>query len=202
MAHAHPEEDERLDFGRLNIPADHPARDAQDTFWLTSPGWREGDRLLRTHTSAVQSRTYKLVGEGQLAPPFRRVVVGKVFRYEACGRPPSSTFHHQVEGFVVDRQHHRRHLVATIRTLLNAVLQRDDIEVRLAPESFFFFVEPGLRGRCAFGQRRVRQPLRGAGSSCSASGHVPSARARDGRHRPARWQGFAFRPSGCSSAWR
>ncbi|HEX3135614.1 MAG TPA: phenylalanine--tRNA ligase subunit alpha [Planctomycetota bacterium] len=131
----HIEQDE-FNFGRLNIPADHPARDAQDTFWLST-----GD-LLRTHTSAVQSRTYKLVGDGKLTPPFRRVVVGKVFRYEAVDATHDNTFT-QVEGFVVDKEITVAHLIGTIRTMLTAVLKRDDVEVRLRP-SFFPFVEPGF----------------------------------------------------------
>jgi phenylalanyl-tRNA synthetase alpha chain len=131
----HIEQDE-YNFGRLNIPADHPARDAQDTFWLST-----GD-LLRTHTSTVQSRTYESVGKGLLTPPFRRVVVGKVFRYEAVDATHDNTFT-QVEAFVVDRDITVAHLVGTIRTMLTAVLKRDDVDVRLRP-SFFPFVEPGF----------------------------------------------------------
>jgi phenylalanyl-tRNA synthetase alpha chain len=184
----HIEEDE-FNFGRLNIPADHPARDAQDTFWLTSAGWREGDRLLRTHTSAVQSRTYRLVGEGLLAPPFRRVVVGKVFRYEAVDATHDNTFT-QVEGFVVDEHITVAHLVGTIRTLLNAVLKRDDIEVRLRP-SFFPFVEPGF-------EVDVRQSSAEPGSRFArwvellGCGMIHPRVLEQGGIDPARWQGFAF----------
>ncbi|MFW5699012.1 MAG: hypothetical protein ACOCYN_04080, partial [Planctomycetota bacterium] len=64
-------ETELFNFTRLNIPDDHPARDAQDTFWL------DNGKLLRTHTSSVQARVYP-----ELQPPLRKVVVGKVFRYE------------------------------------------------------------------------------------------------------------------------
>ena len=92
----HIEEDE-YNFGRLNIPADHPARDSQDTFWLRMPDGRAGN-LLRTHTSAVQSRVYP-----KTAPPFRKVVVGKVFRYEEVDATHDNTFT-QVEGFVVDKE--------------------------------------------------------------------------------------------------
>ncbi len=131
----HIEADE-YNFGRLNIPADHPARDAQDTFWLST-----GD-LLRTHTSSVQSRTYEKVGQDLIKPPFRRVVVGKVFRYEAVDATHDNTFT-QVEGFVVDKEITVAHLVGTIRTMLTAVLKRDDVDIRLRP-SFFPFVEPGF----------------------------------------------------------
>ncbi|GDY12724.1 phenylalanine--tRNA ligase alpha subunit [Planctomycetota bacterium] len=135
-------------FTRLNIPADHPARDAQDTFWLTCPAWNGQQKLLRTHTSSVQSRVYERFGrwakEGRIArdEPFRRVVVGKVFRYEATDATHDHTFT-QVEGFVVDRDITVAHLVGTIRALLGAVLRRDDVEVRLRP-AYYPFVEPGF----------------------------------------------------------
>jgi phenylalanyl-tRNA synthetase alpha chain len=135
-------------FSRLNIPADHPARDAQDTFWLTGPDWGPNGRLLRTHTSSVQSRVYERFGrwirEGKIQPgtPFRRVVVGKVFRYEAIDATHDNTFT-QVEGFVVDRDITVAHLVGCIRTTLTALLRRDDVEVRLRP-AYYPFVEPGF----------------------------------------------------------
>ena len=122
---------EEFNFTRLNIPADHPARDAQDTFWL------DNGKLLRTHTSSVQSRTYP-----DSEPPLRKVVVGKVFRYEAVDATHDNTFT-QVEGFLVDEHITVAHLVGTLRTLLQGVLKRDDVEIRLRP-SFFPFVEPGF----------------------------------------------------------
>ena len=126
----HIEEDE-FNFTRLNIPPDHPARDAQDTFWL------DNGQLLRTHTSSVQSRTYP---QGQ--PPLRKVVVGKVFRYEEVDATHDNTFT-QVEGFLVDKDITVAHLVGTLDTMIKGVLQRDDVEIRLRP-SFFPFVEPGF----------------------------------------------------------
>jgi phenylalanyl-tRNA synthetase alpha chain len=178
----HIEQDE-FNFGRLNIPADHPARDAQDTFWLST-----GD-LLRTHTSAVQSRTYQLVGDGKLTPPFRRVVVGKVFRYEAVDATHDNTFT-QVEGFVVDHEITVAHLIGTIRTMLTAVLKRDDVEVRLRP-SFFPFVEPGfevdVRLTSVESSNRFSRwvELLGCGM---IHPKVLSAGGID----PTQWQGFAF----------
>ena len=134
----HVELDEH-NFGRLNIPADHPARDHQDTFWVTVGSER---KLLRTQTSSVQSRTYAEVGAGLLTPPFRRVAVGRVFRNDAIDATHDVTFT-QVEGFVVDRGITVAHLVGAIRTMLGAVLKRDDVEVRMRP-SYFPFVEPGF----------------------------------------------------------
>lgn len=124
-------EEEAFNFTRLNIPGDHPARDAQDTFWLDT------GKLLRTHTSSVQSRTYPTA-----TPPIRKVVVGKVFRYEEVDATHDNTFT-QVEGFLVDERITVAHLVGTLRTMIQAVLRRDDVEIRLRP-SFFPFVEPGF----------------------------------------------------------
>lgn len=134
----HVELDEN-NFRRLNIPDDHPARDHQDTFWVQAGGER---KLLRTHTSSVQSRTYAEVGAGTLAPPFRRVAVGRVFRNDAIDATHDVTFT-QVEGFVVDHDITVAHMVGAIRTMLTALLKRDDVEVRLRP-SYFPFVEPGF----------------------------------------------------------
>ena len=73
-------------FEGLNIPADHPARDMQDTFWLTD------GRLLRTHTSAGQVRAMR-----EFKPPFKAIFPGRVFRYESTDASHDHTFH-QVEG--------------------------------------------------------------------------------------------------------
>lgn len=173
----HVELDE-FNFTRLNIPADHPARDHQDTFWLSN------GKLLRTHTSAVQSRQYP-----QLKPPFRQVVVGKVFRYEAVDATHDNTFT-QVEGYVIDKDITVAHLVGTLHTMLKAVLKREDIEVRLRP-SFFPFVEPGFE---------VDVRLTGADPSSRFSRWVellgcgmihPSVLTAGGID-PEQWQGFAF----------
>jgi len=176
----HVEEDE-FNFGRLNIPADHPARDSQDTFWLST------GKLLRTHTSSVQSRTYAEVAAGRLAPPFRRVVVGKVFRYEAVDATHDNTFT-QVEGFVVDQTITVAHLVGTIRTMLAALLKRDDIDVRLRPH-FFPFVEPGYEVdvRLLKGEGRLAKWMELLGC-----GMIHPHVLRAGGIDPAQWQGFAF----------
>jgi phenylalanyl-tRNA synthetase alpha chain len=124
-------EEDRFNFTALNIPEDHPARESHDTFWL------KNGRLLRTHTSAVQARLY-----AQRQPPIRSAVIGRVFRFDEIDATHDNTFT-QVEGFVVDEGITAAHLLATLRALLQGVLRRDDIEVRLRP-SFFPFVEPGF----------------------------------------------------------
>lgn len=84
-------ETDYYNFQALNIPADHPARDMQDTFWVNP-----GQILLRTHTSPMQVRTMK-----QMRPPVRVVVPGKVYRNEAVDATHEAMFH-QIEGLLVD----------------------------------------------------------------------------------------------------
>lgn len=181
----HVELDEN-NFRRLNIPDDHPARDHQDTFWVQADGQR---KLLRTHTSSVQSRTYAEVGAGVLKPPFRRVAVGRVFRNDAIDATHDVTFT-QVEGFVVDHGITVAHMVGAIRTMLTALLKRDDVEVRLRP-SYFPFVEPGFEvdvrlGREPAGSRLARwMELLGCGMI-----HPKVLEA--GSPTLAGWTGFAF----------
>ena len=127
----YPEVDsEHYNFEALNIPADHPARDMQDTFWLND------GNLLRTHTSAGQVRTMKA-----FAPPVRAIFPGRVFRYEATDASHEHTFH-QVEGLCIDRHVSVPHLQASMKTLLSGVFGRE-VKVRLRP-GYFPFVEPGF----------------------------------------------------------
>lgn len=127
-------------FEALNIPADHPARDSQDTFYLEGPG----QQVLRTHTSPVQIRALQ-----RLRPPLRVIAPGKVFRNEATDASHEHTFH-QLEGLVIDRDVSVGHLIGAMKTLLRGIF-RKDLEVRLRP-GFFPFVEPGfeLDARCPF----------------------------------------------------
>ena len=94
-------EDEYHCFDALNTPADHPARDAQDTFFLAGAAKPDGGaatpRLLRTHTSSVQIRVMK-----QQPPPVRIIVPGRVYRRDNADATHNPTFH-QVEGLYVDR---------------------------------------------------------------------------------------------------
>ncbi len=122
-------ESEYYNFEALNIPADHPAREHQDTFWLKS------GLLLRTHTSNVQVRTYL-----KSKPPFAAVVPGRVFRYEAVDASHENTFN-QIEGFMVDENISIGNLVGVLKTVLSRIFRRE-VTVRLRP-GFFPFVEPG-----------------------------------------------------------
>lgn len=123
-------ETEFHNFEALNIPDTHPARDSQDTFWLTN-GW-----LLRTHTSPCQVRAMKRFG-----PPIRVIAPGRCFRYEAIDASHENTFF-QLEGLLIDKDISISHLIAFMKLLLREVFHRD-VEVRLRP-GFFPFVEPGF----------------------------------------------------------
>ncbi len=123
-------ETEFHNFDALNIPAHHPARDMQDTFWL------EGGLLLRTHTSPVQIR-----GMERLGPPLRMIAPGRVFRNEEVDASHEHTFY-QLEGMMIDREVSVAHLLYFMKTLLSEVFRRD-VTVRLRP-GYFPFVEPGF----------------------------------------------------------
>src|SRR6185437_6174366 len=91
-------ETEHYNFDALNIPAEHPARDMQDTFWL-----KDG-RLLRTHTSPVQVRALEKLG-----PPLKMIAPGRVFRNEEVDASHEHTFY-QLEGMMVDHDVSVAHL--------------------------------------------------------------------------------------------
>ena len=126
-------EDEFHNFDALNIPADHPARQDMDTFYLR-PGPDGQRKVLRTHTSPVQIRT-------MLAqkPPIRIICPGRTFRsdHDATHSP----MFHQVEGLVVDEKTHMGHLKGTLIEFLRAFFGIEDLPVRFRP-SYFPFTEP------------------------------------------------------------
>ena len=117
-------------FEALNIPAMHPARDMQDTFWLDN-GW-----LLRTHTSPCQVRAMQRLG-----PPLRVIAPGRCFRYETEDASHANTFF-QLEGLMIDRNISIANLIAVMKLILSEVFHRE-VKVRLRP-GFFPFVEPGF----------------------------------------------------------
>ncbi len=123
-------ESEYNNFEALNIPATHPARDMQDTFWL------DNGKVLRTHTSPVQFRAMKKFGA-----PLRIIAPGRCFRYETIDASHENTFH-QVEGLMIDRDISIPNLIAMSRMLLREVMERD-VELRVRP-GYFPFVEPGI----------------------------------------------------------
>jgi phenylalanyl-tRNA synthetase alpha chain len=123
-------ETEEHNFDALNIPATHPARDMQDTFWLSN------GHLLRTHTSPAQVR-----GMRKFGPPLRIIAPGRVFRNEEVDASHEHTFY-QLEGMMIDREVSVANLIYFMKTLLSEVFKRD-VTVRLRP-GYFPFVEPGF----------------------------------------------------------
>ncbi|MDO4584512.1 MAG: phenylalanine--tRNA ligase subunit alpha [Planctomycetia bacterium] len=121
---------EFYNFDAVNIPADHPAREMQDTFWL------KNGMLMRTHTSANQVRTMERLGV-----PLRAIFPGRCFRNEAVDPSHENTFY-QCEGLVVDKDISVANLIAVMKTLLGEIFHRE-VTVRLRP-GFFPFVEPGF----------------------------------------------------------
>ena len=174
-------ETEEHNFDALNIPPAHPARDMQDTFWLSD------GHLLRTHTSPVQVRGMRLLG-----PPLRLIAPGRAFRNEEVDASHEHTFY-QLEGMMVDRDVSVANLIYFMKTLLSGIFHRE-VTVRLRP-GYFPFVEPGfeLDIRCVI--------CDGAGCPvCKQSGWVellpcglvhPNVLRLSGID-PEQWGGFAF----------
>ena len=117
-------------FESVNIPKDHPARDMQDTFWLSN------GNVLRTHTSMWQNYMLKKYG-----PVFRAVAPGRCFRNENCDATHENTFF-QCEGMMVGEDVSIANLIYFMKEMTQAILKRD-IEIRLRP-GYFPFVEPGF----------------------------------------------------------
>ncbi len=131
-------ESEHYNFDLLNIPADHPARDAHDTFWVKQ---NNHSAVLRTHTSPMQIRAMET-----RQPPVRLIVPGKVFRHEATDASHEATFY-QCEGLVIDENISLRDLMGTLRDVLSALFEKE-VQIRIRP-SFFPFVEPGVEADMA-----------------------------------------------------
>jgi phenylalanyl-tRNA synthetase alpha chain len=121
-------EDDEHNFGKLNFPPDHPARDTQDTFFLSR------NALLRTHTSPVQIRVME-----QYPPPVRVIMPGKVYRNEAISARSYCLFH-QVEGLCVDKGVTFADLKGTLVAFIKQ-FYGSSTRYRFRP-TFFPFTEP------------------------------------------------------------
>ena len=119
-------------FEGLNFEKDHPARDMQDTFYISD------DLLLRTHTSNVQVRVME-----KFKPPIRCISPGKCFRNETISSR-SHVFFHQVELFYIDENVAFADLLATMDEFWSRLFDKK-VETRYRP-SYFPFVEPGVEG--------------------------------------------------------
>ena len=117
-------------FDAVNIPSDHPARDMQDTFWLTN------GKVLKTQTSAMQHEILKKHG-----PVVSAIFPGRCYRNEATDASHEFAFF-QCEGMMVGKDISIANLIYVLKTLLSGVYGKE-IEVRLRP-GYFPFVEPGF----------------------------------------------------------
>lgn len=123
-------------FEALNIPKHHPARDMQDTYYLST------GQLLKTHTSAAQNTILrKYASNLENGNPIRAIFPGRCFRNEKIDACHENTFF-QMEGIMVDKDISISNLIYFMKTMLSEVFQKD-ITVRLRP-GFFPFVEPGF----------------------------------------------------------
>jgi len=135
-------EDEYHCFDALNTPADHPARDTQDTFYLAAPsaaGSASSERgllLLRTHTSSVQIRVME-----KQQPPVRIIVPGRVYRRDNADATHNPTFH-QVEGLYVDRNVTVGDLKGTVEFVFKE-LMGSETRIRFRPH-YFSYTEPSF----------------------------------------------------------
>ena len=130
-------EDDAHVFTKLNFAQEHPARDMQDTFYISRISEEDSspdDILLRTHTSSVQVR----VMEGQ-QPPIRTISPGRVFRNEAISARAHCIFH-QVEGLYIDENVSFADLRQTLLFFAREIFGKET-EIRLRP-SYFPFTEP------------------------------------------------------------
>ena len=186
-------ESDWLNFGALNFPPDHPARDAVDTFFVKGGGEGQDRLLLRTHTSPVQIRTML-----EKKPPIRIVIPGRVYRKDDID-PRHSPVFHQMEGLTVDEGVTFADLKGTLAAF-SRLLFTPETKIRFGP-TFFPFVEPGVdvAVSCVF--------CKGSGTTngascrpCSGSGWIEIMGAgmvhpsvlRNGGIDPEKYSGFAF----------
>jgi len=127
-------EDDWHNFGAMNLPADHPARDMQDTFYVQEATDENAAWLLRTHTSSVQAR----VMETQ-KPPIRVICPGRVYRNETISAR-AHCFFHQVEGLYIDENVSFADLKQTLYFFVQEMFGKE-VKVRFRP-SYFPFTEP------------------------------------------------------------
>ena len=176
-------------FEAVNVPKDHPARDMQDTYYLTN------GELLKSQTSAAQNAILKKYGKDlkEKGMPIRAIFPGRCFRNEATDATHENTFF-QMEGVMVDKDISISNLIYFMKTMLSEVFQRD-IKVRLRP-GFFPFVEPGF-------ELDISCLICGGGEGCPSCNHsgwlelcpcgmIHPEVLREGGIDPEEYTGFAF----------
>lgn len=185
-------ESEWYNFEALNIPADHPARDMQDTFYVKNQNsnskiQKKNRLVMRTHTSNVQVRAMEKYGA-----PLRCVVPGRVYRNEATDARHEHTFH-QVEGLMIDENISIGNLKAVTDAVIRAILG-ENYQTRIRP-GFFAFVEPGLEIdlSCKICAGHGCKVCKGSGwVEFMGAGMVHPNVLRAGGIDPQKFSGFAF----------
>lgn len=170
-------ETEFYNFDALNIPANHPARDMQDTFWIKTEAGAER-KVLRTHTSSVQIRYMESLKD--TPRPIKIIIPGKVYRNEATDATHEAQFH-QIEGLYVNKQVSLAELKGTLEYFFKEFLGKD-AKIRFRP-SYFAFVEPGAEVDVWWKDRWLE--IFGAGL-------VHPKVIESAGLNPSDWRGFAF----------
>ena len=173
-------EQDFYNFEALNIPKDHPARDMQDTFYVSE------DVVLRTHTSPVQIRTML-----EQQPPVRVVAPGTVYRRDSD--VTHSPMFHQIEGFLVDRKVTFGDLKGILTTFITEFFGQN-VDVRFRP-SFFPFTEPSAEVdiQCVIcGGSGCRVCGQTGWLEILGSGMIDPEVFRSVHYDPAEYSGFAF----------
>ncbi len=171
-------ESEELNFNKLNIPADHPARDGQDTFWVKGVP----NTVLRTHTSPVQIRYMQ-----DRKPPFRMICPGKVYRKDSDAT--HSPMFHQFEGLMIGKDVSLANLKAILVTALQELIGRK-VEFRFRT-GYFPFVEPGMEMDMMW-QGDMSDSREGKWLEMGGCGMVHPNVLEGVGIDPKEWQGFAF----------
>ncbi len=172
-------ETDDLNFTKLNIPPEHPARQDHDTFYMRPRP--DGTRLvLRTHTSPVQIRTML-----KQKPPIRIIAPGRVYR---CDSDQTHTpMFHQIEGLVIDEATHMGHLKWTLEEFCKAFFEVDEVKMRFRA-SHFPFTEPSAE--VDVGAEAIGRP--GQWLEILGCGMVHPNVIRNCGLDPEKYQGFAF----------
>jgi phenylalanyl-tRNA synthetase alpha chain len=176
-------ETDDLNFTKLNIPPEHPARQEHDTFYMKASG-NEGDnnpiKVLRTHTSPVQIRTMM-----SQKPPIRIIAPGRVYRLDSDAT--HTPMFHQIEGLVIDEATHLGHLKWCLEEFCKAFFEVDAVRMRFRA-SHFPFTEPSME--VDLDAAAIGKP--GQWLEILGSGMVHPNVIRNCGLDPDKYQGFAF----------
>lgn len=169
-----------FNFTGLNIPANHPAREDSDTFWI------DDTHLIRTQTSTVQLRMMQ-----QQKPPLALIIPGRVMRNEATDASHDFMFM-QVEGIFIDKDVSVANLLATLQTFLEKLFEKET-KLRVRP-GFFPFVEPGLEidASCPFCQNGCSTCKKTGWIELLGAGIIHPEVLKAGGIDPEVYSGFAF----------